>query len=362
MSRVGMEAGRDGDGNIFVKETELGNLTINSYEIVPNSYAELCAMMESNTVTIRLNNASAFEVRDAINIEFDITYDDKQDCYVLTNGGWHPLSLLPKNTLVLADKNIISRMQYRYFLGVKKEGIGPDYFDSVFLHNNKMVFDVTLFALEGNQKKPPTASMIDEQIKIAERIIRNALPDIEVAIFPGGSRYCHTLSEKMRPQMLKRMDFLLEIAPLINREVTSKIRKSLAEKVFDTAKKHKLNATDFAVILVFLRVTMVGKKTAATEVIKESQNYSIEDAYNTAADLMALEILINYIHLHERIKKGMNVVYITKDKGIAKIGALILNHSNRHSDGETKTLSVSFPLYIFANDEETQQLVKQYLQ
>lgn len=34
-----MYTGRDGDGNIIVNGTERGNLTIHSYDIVPNNYA-----------------------------------------------------------------------------------------------------------------------------------------------------------------------------------------------------------------------------------------------------------------------------------------------------------------------------------
>lgn len=356
-----MYTGRDGDGNIIVNGTERGNLTIHSYDIVPNNYAELCSMMESNTVTVRLRNASAFEEREKFNIQFDLTHDDKQETYVLTDGGWYPLMLLPKNTLVLADKNIISRMQYRYFLGKKKNNVGLDYFDSVFLNNSGMIFDVTLFALEGNKKQPPTPSLIDEQRKIAEEIMRHALPDIELAFYPGGSKYSHKLHEMLRPLILQRMAFLQEIAPSLNRGITSRIRKELAAKVFETAKKHKLNPTDIAVVLVFLRITMKGKKTAATQVIKESQNYSLENAYNTVADLMALEIMINYINHPMRKQKGTNIAYITKDKGIAKIGALILNHTHNHSDGNTKTVTSSFPPDIFAEEVDVQQLIKEYL-
>lgn len=362
MSVNTMITARDSNGDFCLYGTEFGDLTIHSYEIVPNNYAELCAMMESNTVTIKIQNASAFGVGEKFQIKADISLDDKHDTYVLTDGGWYPLMLLPKNTLVLADKNVIGRMQYRYFLGKKKKNIAEDYFDSVFLSTSDMEFDVTLFALEGNQKQPPTPQMIDEQRRIAEDIMRQALPHINVAIFPGGSNYCHKLSEKLRPQLLKRVSFLQEIAPSINRGITSSVRPELAEKVFETAKKHELKANDIAVILVFLRITMEGKKTAATEVIKENQNYSVEEAYNAAADLMSLEILLNYIHSHVRKNKGMQVAYITKDKGLAKIGALILNQTLRHSDGNTKTLNVSFPFDIFSDDADTQQLAKKYLQ
>lgn len=362
MSVNTMSTSRDSEGDFCLNGTEFGNLTIHSYEIIPNDYTQLCAMIKSNTVTIRLQNASAFELGEKFSTQITITLDDEQDTYALTDGGWYPLLLLPKNTLVLADKNVISRMQYRYFLGKKKKNDAPDYFDSVFLSNSDMEFDVTLFALEGNQKQPPTPAMIDEQRRIAEEIMRHALPHIKVAIFPGGSNYCHTLSEKLRPQMLQRMEFLQKIAPLVNRVMTAKIRTELAETVFETAKKYKLKANDAAVILVFLRITEEGKKTAATEIIKENQNYSFGEAYNAAADLMALEILLNYIHLPERKKKGMQVAFITKDKGLAKVGALILNQSLRHSDGETKTLRVNFPFDFFADETDVRQLVNKYLQ
>lgn len=45
-----MVAGRDSNGNILVDGTEYGDLTIHSYDIVPNNYTQLCSMMDSNIV------------------------------------------------------------------------------------------------------------------------------------------------------------------------------------------------------------------------------------------------------------------------------------------------------------------------
>ena len=43
---------------------------------------------------------------------------------------------------------------------------------------------------------------------------------------------------------------------------------------------------------------MVGKKTAAQLVLKDSQVYTEVDSYNTVCDLSAIELLINFHRYH----------------------------------------------------------------
>lgn len=107
----------------------------------------------------------------------------------------------------------------------------------------------------------------------------------------------------------------MDIAAGLNRGFTPSKRKEYVPFIFSKAKENGLKNTDIAVLLAFLRITMLGKKTAATQVIKESQTFRAEDGYNVACDLMALEVLMNYISFHKKISLHTSPVLSLKIKG-----------------------------------------------
>lgn len=353
---------RDQNGNIIIQADDGSELVVYAFSVMPNDYHSLCEMMKTNTVEVKLYNVKAEGIFDSFRLKMKMMALSKQDAYLIVEGGWIPFSLIDKNALLLADRNVISRMQYRYSLGVLKKDISPDYYDAIFLYPVNIEVDISLFSLESNEKKIPDKTIIDSQIKIAKDILHYSLPGLKRAVFPGVDNYFHSLFERLKPRLKQRMNFFKDVAAALNRGFTPETRKEVIPFIFQKADENGLTKTDIAVMLAFLRITMAGKKTPATEVIKESQTFGEEEGYNVACDLMALEVLMNYISFHKKMKSDYIPCFITKDKGLAKIAALFMNVNSYTSDGERATVTVTLPLDIFSDDTEVQKMIAEYLQ
>lgn len=356
-----MTVERDADGNLLIRNTEHGDLIITSYDIMPNNYHDLCQMEKSENVKIRLFNIRSKNFKELFSLELSIKNDTTHEAFLLVKNGWIPCSYMKRNTLLLVDRNVISKLKHRYFLNEKKGPVELDYFDSIFLSENDLTIDLTSWVLEANEKQIPSTDSMDSQLKHAREIIKLALPNIKIAEYPEGNKYYHKIANSIRNSLEQRMNFLFKAAPLINRQFTSKTRSIIVHEIFKLADECTLTRCDIAVILVFLRINMAGKKSSAQKVIKDSQEYTLENAYNTACDLGVIEWLINLIRKHETEKSNFNIAFMTQDKGLAELGALILNQEELSTDGHKISATISFPMDIFSDSLETLDLVKKYL-
>ncbi|PYZ60061.1 hypothetical protein DNK63_13500 [Providencia rettgeri] len=352
------------NGKILIDNQEFDGLVIYSYEIIPNNYHDLIQMNESNKITIKLFNVRAKGIDGEFRARLNIDMGSTHNHFLLVKNGWIPCIFMKKNTLLFADRNVISKIQYRYFLNKKKDTT-YDYFDSMFLPRNQLTIDLTLWSLEANEKRIPSADIIDNQLIIAKNILKLALPDIAISEYPNGNKYYHELSNYLKNIIEKRMNFLIKVAPTINRNFTEKTRDTIVEKIFLLADEFKLKRADIAVVLVFLRVNLVKpegeKSNLATEVIKESQTYGLNEAYNTACDLSAIELLVNMIRKSEKENSPYNIAFLSEDKGLIKLGSLVMNYKNDKTDGKNVTISSSFPRDIFANDTKFAELISRYI-
>ncbi|MDB2168360.1 hypothetical protein [Citrobacter farmeri] len=353
---------RDDLGNLIITMVDNKEIVIHDFSVMPNDYHSLREMMETRTVEMKLYNVRAIGVQEPFRLKLKITYLSDQDTFLIVDGGWIPLSFISRKALLLADRNVISTMQYRYSLGILKRDVPPNDFDAIFLHPAGIEIDISLFSIESNQRKIPERKTMDEQIKIAKDILRYSLPELKRAIYPNADDYFFDLFDMLKPGLSNRTNFFMDVAAGLNRGFTSSKRKEYVPFIFSKAKENGLKNTDIAVLLAFLRITMLGKKTAATQVIKESQTFRAEDGYNVACDLMALEVLMNYISHHKKIKSAYIPCFITKDKGLAQIAALMMNIKSHTSDGEEASVIVTLPLDIFSDEREVQEMIKQHLQ
>lgn len=353
---------RDDLGNLIITMVDDKEIVIHDFSVMPNDYHSLLEMMETGTADIRLYNVRALGVQEPFRLELKITYLSDQDTFLIVDGGWIPLLFISRKALLLADRNVISRIQYRYSLGILKRDVPPDDFDAVFLQPAGIEIDISLFSIESNQRKIPDRETMDEQISIAKEILRYSLPELKRSIYPNADNYFFSLFDMLKPGLSNRANFFMDVAAGLNREFTPSKRKEYVPFIFSKAKENGLNNTDIAVLLAFLRINMLGKKTAATQVIKESQTFRTEDGYNVACDLMALEVLINYISLHKKNKSAYIPCFITKDKGLARIAALMMNIKSQTSDGEKISVTTTLPLDIFSDEREVQEMIMQYFQ
>lgn len=344
--------------NVFGR-LDVGGISIESFDIVPNSFSDMSAMNRTNSITVKLFDIVSYILAPDATIEVSFKNYYKDDAYLLVFGGWIPCSFIKNNTILLADRNVVSEIVSRYKNGKKKNNKPEDSFDSVFL-SNEFILDITAFVLEGNDQRIPDNAMIDAQITNVKTKLKSALPELNIAEYPGGNDYYYGLRNFLSEIIKKRMVFFQKVAPKLNKQFTEKSRETAVKLVLFAADECKLEKNDVAVILALLRITMVGKKTAAQLVLKDSQVYSEVDSYNTVCDLTAIEILVNLHRLHVKDKSDHNVAFITKDKGLSLFSSLLTNAevTNAHSGKLTVTASITGE--VFDNDPVLVQMYEDW--
>ena len=345
------EVGRDVLGRLLINDIE-----IDSFDIVPNSFSDMTMMNNTDSVKVKLFNIVSHMLPRETRIELSVENYFKDDAYLLIFGGWIPCSFIKNKTILLADRNVVSEVVSRYHNGKKKKNKPDDAFDSIFLSGN-VNLDITAFVLEGNKQQTPNNNMINEQVSSVTKSLKLALPNINITEYPNGNAYYYAIRDMLSDDHKKRMEFFQKTAPKLNKQFTEKSREEAVKTVFKLAEECKLKKSDIAVFLAILRITMVGKKTAAQLVLKDSQVYSDVDSYNAACDLTAIELLVNMDNFHVKNKSGYNVAFITKDKGLSLFSSLLSNTIVKGSYDGKLTVAASITAEVFDNDPV---LVKMY--
>ncbi|MDO6501219.1 hypothetical protein [Photobacterium sanguinicancri] len=348
------EVGRNLLGKLVVS-----GKTIDSFDIAPNSFADMTTMNSTDAVTVRLFDIVSYMFEKDTKIELSVKNLHKNDVFLLVFGGWIPCSFIKNNTILLADRNIVSEIVSRYQNGKKKKDKPADAFDSIFL-NNKVSLDITAFVLEGNEMKIPDNGMIDEQVASVTKSLKTALPNLNITKYPNGNGYYYMFRDMLAETILKRMGFLQNVASKLNKQFTEKSREAAVKLVFCSAEELQLQKSDIAVLLALLRITMVGKKTAAQLVLKDSQVYSEVDSYNAVCDLSAIELLVNMHNFHVGNRTGYNVAFITKDKGLSLFSSLLSNTTVTGSNDGNLNVRASITGEVFDNDPVLVQMYEDW--
>jgi len=338
----------------------LGNHELKSFDIVPNSFLDMQQMEEMNKVKIQLFNIESNTISNDSNVSFEIEHFIKNEAFLLVFGGWIPCTFIKKNTILLADRNVISEIIRRYKNGIKKADEPLDSFDNIFLNNNNIKLDISPFVVEGNEQRIPTYSMIDKEIDNAIKDIKSALPSLEIATYPNGNTYYYQIKDKLKPIIEKRINFLQNIAPKLNKQFSKKTREKAIEIILKSAEETELEKNDIVIILVMLRVLMKGNKTAAQLVLKDSQTYSETNAYNATFDLSTIEMLIN-LHIFHENNTDYNIALITKDKGLSLFSSLFNNMKVSKRNLGKIQIDAKILYSVFSDNEELLETYQKWL-
>jgi hypothetical protein len=340
----------------FVSHDYLGNLIIDnhiikSFDIVPSSYSDFKEMNEKNSISIKLFNIQSDTIDKEDEVEFKMRNFFKDDAFLIVFGGWIPCSFIKKNTILIVDRNIVTEIINRYENGKQKKITPYDSFDTVFLNNKSISIDISAYVIEANIREIPTDDLIEQQILSVKKSLKKALPNLKINSYPGGDSYYLRLKNALKPLMKNRMDFLQKITPALNKQFNQKSRESAIRNLFETAKKTSLEKKDLVIILALLRISMIDKKNAAQLVLKDSQNYTKEKAFNAICDLSAIELLINLQNTHTKNNSFYNLAFITKDKGLSLFSSLFSSPEISKSNEESLTIKSNLPSYIFGDDD-----------
>lgn len=334
----------------------IGPYSVKSFDVVPKSFIDMVEMNNTNHIAVKLYNIVSNDIEKEDTVDLNLTNSIKNDSYLIVMGGWIPCSFVSNNTLLLSDRNVVSEIIRRYNNGLKKVTEELDSFDNIFLNTN-IILDLSPFLIEGNQQILPTNEQMDIQYNTVYHELKLALPKLHIATYQNS--YYHQIKNKLSPIIEKRIIFLKKIAPKINKQFTNKTKEKAVKLVFEIAEEMKLEKNDLVILLALLRIVINGNKNPAQLVLKDSQNYSEENAYNAVLDLVTIELLVNYHSFYDDniYKKA----FITRDKGLSLFSSMF-NHTEV-SDRKNGKLVIksTIPGEIFDNDEILINLYKKWL-
>ena len=92
-----------------------GNLTIGehvikSFDIEPNSFEDMIQMNKTNKIKVRLFNIQSETIHNQDHVELEIVNIIKNEAFLIVFGGWIPCTYIKQNSILLADRNIVSEI------------------------------------------------------------------------------------------------------------------------------------------------------------------------------------------------------------------------------------------------------------
>ena len=335
---------------------QMDKYRVESFDVVPNSFIDMIEMNNTNSVSVKLYNIISNDIEKDDVINMTVSHFVKNDTYLIVMGGWIPCSFISNSTLLLADRNVVSEIIRRYSNGEKQVNEEFDSFDNIFLNMN-IILDLSPFVIEGNAQKLPTNEQIDEQYYSAYNEIKLALPKLQIATYP--TVYYHNIKNALVPIVDKRIIFLQKIASKINKQFKHENKEEAVKLVLQAAEETMLKKNDLVILLALLRIIIKGNKSPAQLVLKDSQNYSKENAYNAVFDLVTIELLINYHSFDtDTIYKK---AFITRDKGLSLFSSMLNNTKVSDKVDSKLVITSTLPGEIFGNDDKLIDLYKKWL-
>lgn len=346
---------RDGEESLILIDSQFEPLSLDNF----------IEFTERGSVAFKVKNATALSSDGAAlgtaNMTGDFTTHLENKCYALVEGGWLPPLFALEKALIIPDRNIISEISRRFQGGTvvaRKDG-KEDFFDLFSEQTHGAKISLAPFALENNTcRRRPTKEEVISQLREADAKIARALPTLErIPINDQTVLGIMNILEEARLRFDQRMEFLLKCAPHLM-STAGKIRRLEAWKSIATiAAAVGLPRDDLTVIAAMSAVTAKGKYNPAKGIIKPSQAYTQDNAYNALCDFQLVSLFIHLIRyaLHPK------PVLLTKDVSLAQFWAGITPIVGFRQTGSG--VSCQFPLHqvLFPLDEYWQEELKAIL-
>lgn len=230
----------------------------------------------------------------------------------LVMGGWLPPIEAAANRMIVPDRNVVSEIQARFLGGQKRPTAGLDAID--FLAGVPLHIFPLLFALEGNQRRFPKPTEVIAQYSEAAQKLRKALPLARIDdLNPALQRAILGMAQKYQVFGRRNLAFLREAVPLLASPVAKSRQAMVWEQVLSIAHRMGTSPRALPVIACLSTVVCPQGSSPARNLLKPRAKYTEADAYNANADLMSLEVLMQF----RRLFKNQEMTLMTADRNLA---------------------------------------------
>lgn len=291
-------------------------------KILPLSYEALEKQIsnEPGKLSIVLENVRVIESAhkkvnqgSIISFNTDLSTNRSFNSFCLVEQGWLPLGLpIDVDAILLPDKSTISTIVHRF--NPSKSGAHKSGDIIEFLREKPIRINPSLFAIEGNIRAALSDEEVEQQLDEAYDKITRTLP--KAILFPKDQSGLEGVKGVLKESMIgfeNKSKFLMEVAPMINGPISDRRKIRLWNEVLEISRKHDIRKDSILMLVVLSIISIPQCKSPAHGIIKPSQSYDKESAYNALSDLRALDIFMNMMSFfpHEKI------VFCTNDKALA---------------------------------------------
>nr|WP_152665046.1 hypothetical protein [Pseudomonas toyotomiensis] len=319
--------------------------------VTPLGLEDLISFEQNSEFKISIQGASIHNPDEPetrkLNISADFSTSHTNQCFALVNSGWLPPIFALPNSLILADRNIISDISKRFRQGelAERDTDQPDFFDFTATFDYKAKISLAPFALEGNSRRIPTRQEVIKQLEEAERKVHEALPKLEtIPITPTLVDGIMGVIADSQDYFERRLKFLTSCIHILCNTAGKTRRHNVWKQIAEYADAANLPKTDICVIAAISSATASGSCNPARGILKPKHHYTENDAYNALCDLRLLSLLIHFIHDFPSQK----AVLLTKDINLAKfwcgIGTLVTSRQTPLVSCQFKIHPLLFPL------------------
>lgn len=272
-----------------------------------------------------------------------ITFHNPSSIYGLVKGGWLPLPFV-NPPYFLVDRNVVATLA-KITNGILRQDVAHTKWWFSLSEKFHPTINPILYAWEGDRRRPPTyGEFCDHLVKASEQISL-AIPEATVVRFRDEfRREAYHLLVDISKRKEQETTFLLYAIPLIRNRVPARRLGEYRRDLVNKAKELGLNASSLAVVAVFscLFENQDGSgHPVARKILKPSERYTEQDAYNALSDLGALQLYMFLSTLKQR-----PISLCTCDRAMAAFWCLLRPHSISCAEGKM-TVPVVFDTELF---------------
>lgn len=228
-----------------------------------------------------------------VTAQLTLEFDYPLSAWVLQQGGWLPLQF-PGVDIILVDRNVTSAIR-ALTEHPDRTDMAPQKWWLEHLNRPSICINPVLCAFEGKLKRTPSFEEFRAELTAVTGVLRRGLPRarlIEHSLESHPQLYQNVLDGVAKQQ--KEAAFLRQACPLVAHRVSRSKAAMVERQLIDAAASTGvalLSFLFFAVLSVLYEPNTGEQPMIGRGVLKPSQDYSDEMAYNALADLRSLEYL-----------------------------------------------------------------------
>lgn len=344
------------NGNLRIKTSSHGNVTLTRWTIDPLNLADLNNFRDNQAIEINFTDIEVLEDDSITSITVNTQIPDLLQSYCLVKGGWLPPGFGMIKRFMFADRNFISRLG-NYFENdlAKKENLAG-WFDD--LKHFNMSLDILPYAMEANRQQFPTRQEISSQAQEAREKLKVSAPGVPITRHEiPVEDYAWRILSNVRPLIENRMAFLIEVAPHVKACFAADKVIERWRRIAEIAAKYELKK-DVVTLLALIGVSAPPKNSPGLGVLKITHPYPKKSAYNACLDITIMEVFLN---LQKKDPTGHYGI-ITRDAPLARFGGILSSLYYGKSENGRLTLTACIPDDLIENKdpvlrEELQRLL-----